>query len=189
MSGNERADGSLTGAVDVDTTLRGYRQGVTVDSIDLGGRITLGFSTMGAVSISTAEVEGQYAQREGMLTKLAVTGADINATASGPISLTDTGSTNVTLHLETASLDEVGRLVGQPLKGAALIDATVTGNARELQAKGTLKGSDLGHGENEALSLTSEFEVGDSRPHSRRDAVVRAEQHGDLHRGRRPEDH
>jgi len=67
VSGNERAAGSLTGAVDVETTLRGYAQGVTVDSIDLAGRIALGYSTIGDVSISSAEVEGQYAQREGML--------------------------------------------------------------------------------------------------------------------------
>jgi len=173
VSGNERAAGSLTGAVDVETTLRGYAQGVTVDSIDLAGRIALGYSTIGEVSISSAEVEGQYAQREGMLTRLAASGADVNATASGPISLTDSGSTNLTLHVETASLDEIGQLVGQPLKGAALIDATVTGNARELQAKGTLKGSDLGHGENEALSLSSNFDVTipDLKP---ADAVVRA---------------
>ena len=49
----------------------------------------------------------------------------------------------------------------------------MTGNARELQAKGTLKGSDLGHGENEALSLSSNFDVTipELKP---ADAVVRA---------------
>jgi len=35
----------------------------------------------------------------------------------------------------------------------------VTGNARELRAEGTLSGSNVGHGENEALSLTSTFVV------------------------------
>ena len=159
VSGNERAAGSLTGTVDVETTLRGYGEGVTVDSIDLAGRVTLAPSTIGDLSITAAEVEGQYAQRAGMLTKLTVSGADVNATASGPIAVTESGATNVALHVETASLDEVGKLIKQPLKGAVIVDATVTGNARELQAKGTLKGSDLGHGENEALSLNSNFEV------------------------------
>ena len=30
----------------------------------------------------------------------------------------------------------IGELIGQPLKGAAIVDATVTGNARELKAAG-----------------------------------------------------
>jgi autotransporter translocation and assembly factor TamB len=159
VSGDERVAGSLSGAVDVETTLRDYEMGVTVDTIDVAGRVTLGFSTIGSLSINSANVEGQYARREGMLDRLSIMGADVNATGQGPISLTDTGSTNLTVHLQTASLDEVGRLVGQPLKGAANIDATVTGNARALEVKGTLKGSDIGHGENEALSLTSNFDV------------------------------
>jgi hypothetical protein len=156
---NEKAAGMVQGDVDVDTTLRGYADGVTVDSIDLSGRITLGASTVGNLSIDKAEIDGQYARREGMLSQLTVTGADVKVTAEGPISLTDTGSTNVKLHAETASLDEVGQIVGQPLKGAVAVDATVTGNAKALQAKGTLKGSDLGAGESEALSLTSNFDI------------------------------
>jgi hypothetical protein len=159
VSGNEKAAGMVSGTVDVDTTLRGYADGVTADSIDLSGRIVLGNSTVGDLSIDMADIQGQYSNREGNLEMLTVTGADVSITGHGPISLTDTGSTNLTLHAETAALDAVGKIVGQPLKGAAAIDATVTGNARSLEAKGTLKGSDIGQGENEALSLTSNFEV------------------------------
>ena len=159
VSQNERAAGMLNGSVDVVTTLRHYADGVTIDSIDLAGRLTLGPSTIGSIAIDTAEAEVTYANREGTLARLAVTGADVALTGQGPISLTETGSSNLTLHLETASLDAVGKIVGQPLKGAATVDATVTGNAKELAVKGTLKGSDIGHGEDEALSLSSSFDV------------------------------
>src|SRR6266850_3339738 len=42
VSGNERMAGKVTGAVDVNATLRNYRDGVTVDSIDASGRVNLG---------------------------------------------------------------------------------------------------------------------------------------------------
>jgi autotransporter translocation and assembly factor TamB len=77
----------------------------------------------------------------------------------GTIALNDTGSSNLTLHTDTPSLDQIGKIIGQPLEGAAVVDATVTGNARELQAKGTLKGSNIGYGDNEALSLAADFNI------------------------------
>jgi hypothetical protein len=159
ISGNEKATGMVQGNVDVDATLRGYADGVTADSIDVSGHVALGYSTLGALSIDMADVEGDYARREGMLRTLVVTGADVNVTAEGPIALTDNGSTNVKLHAETASLDEVGQIIGRALRGAVAVDATVTGNAQALDVKGTLKGSDIGEGENDALSLTSNFDV------------------------------
>ena len=63
----------------------------------------------------------------------------------------------VTVHADSASLDHIGEIVGQEMKGAAVVDATVTGNARELKASGTLTGSNVGRGDNEALSLKSTF--------------------------------
>ena len=159
VTGNDRTAGMLTGAIDAATTIRSYATGVTVDSLDIAGRANLGASTIGRLSIDSAVIDGRYANREGQLTQLAITGADVNVTGQGSIALNDTGASNLTLHAESASLDRVGELLGQPLKGAAIVDATVTGNARELRANGTLTGSNIGHGESEALSLTSTFAV------------------------------
>jgi autotransporter translocation and assembly factor TamB len=159
VSGNDRVAGIVNGAVDVETTIRGYADGVTVDSIDLAGRASLTDSAIADLAITTALVDGKYAEREGDLTELTIEGPDINVTGEGHIALNDTGSTSLTVHVDTASLERVGKLVDQPLKGSADVDATVTGNARMLNVQGTLKGSDIGHGDNEALSLVSEFDV------------------------------
>ena len=109
------------------------------------------------LSIDSAVVDGSYANREGQLKQLQIAGADVNVTGSGTIALNDTGSSNLTLHADTPSLDRVGELIGQSLKGAVVVDATVTGNARELKADGTLTGSNVGRGDSEALSLKSTF--------------------------------
>ena len=159
VSGNERVAGRLSGAVDVDTTIRGYASGVTVDSIDVSGRINLDNSTISDVAIDMALIEGAYANREGHLKQATITGPDVSATAQGDIALNQTGASNLTTHLESATLDRIGELIGRPLKGAAIVDATVTGNATELKAAGTLQGSNIGYGENEALSLNSTFAV------------------------------
>ncbi len=154
---NEKLAGMVDGAVDVDTTIRGYANGVTVDSFDASGRVNLANSTLGEFKIDSAVVDGTYNNRAGELHQLTITGPDINITGQGAIALNETGASNLTAHVETPSLERVGELVGQPLKGAAVIDTTVTGNATELTATGNLKGSNIGYGENEALTLNSDF--------------------------------
>src|SRR4030095_15647882 len=140
VSEDSRAAGKLTGTVDAETTLRGYADGVTVDSIDIAGRVTLSSSTIGDLAIDSAVVQGNYANRAGNLDTLEVKGVDVNVTAKGPVSRADTGSTQLTVHAETASLERVGKLTSQPVEGSAVVDATVTGNATKLEANGTLNG-------------------------------------------------
>jgi autotransporter translocation and assembly factor TamB len=157
VTGNQRAAGMLTGTVDAETTIRDYASGVTVDSIDVAGRVDLTASTVGKLAIDSAQVSGRYANREGQIDQASIVGADLNVSGQGTIALNDTGQSNLTLHAESASLEQIGSIIGQPLKGAAVVDAKVTGNAADLRAEGTLTGSNVGHGENEALSLTSTF--------------------------------
>jgi autotransporter translocation and assembly factor TamB len=157
ITGNDRAAGRLTGSIDAQTTIRGYANGVTVDSLDTAGRAELGPSTLGRLTLDSAVVEGSYANREGQLQQLQIAGPDINVNGQGAIALNETGASKLTLHLDTPSLDRIGEILGQPLKGAVVVDADVTGNAHELKAAGTLTGSNVGSGDSEALSLTSTF--------------------------------
>jgi autotransporter translocation and assembly factor TamB len=157
IAGNERLDANLSGDVNADTTIRSYEGPITVDSIDVAGTVNLTRSSFAGLTFDTANVDGRYANRQGEITTLAIAGPDLNANAQGTIALNDTGASNLSVHVESPSLDRLAELVGQPIKGAAVVDATVTGNATELKAQGTLQGSNIGHGDNEALSLKSEF--------------------------------
>src|SRR5205085_12510586 len=101
-----------------------------------------------------------YRDRAGNLSQFVIEGPDLHAKAMGPIALNDTGSSNLVALVEAPSLDRLGRLVGlDALKGAAVVDATVTGNGRQLRASGMLVGSNLGEGENSVLDLDSSFDV------------------------------
>ena len=158
-SGNEKVKGDVSGAVDVNATLREYRSGVTPSSVDARGRINLGHSTVAGFELDTAVVDGVYANRAGEINQFTVNGPDLNVQGSGTLALNETGASNLKVHVDTPSLDRIGKIVDQPIKGAIVIDATVTGNARELNAAGTLKGSNVGHGASEALNLESTFTV------------------------------
>jgi hypothetical protein len=157
VSGDARAAGSVNATLDVRATLRQYAAGVTVDSIDASGRIWLEDSVVGDVEIATAVVDGRYSGREGRLTQLEITGPVLNATGEGTLSLSNTGASLLTLRLEAATLERLGSLIDEPLQGSAIVDAVLTGNARELVVKGMLDGTNVRHGENGALSLSSEF--------------------------------
>ena len=109
ITGNEKAKGDLSGAVDVKTTIRDYSAGVTVDSIDVAGRVNLGNSEIAGLAINTAAIDGSYANRAGAVTQLSVAGPDLNVSGQGTIALNDTGSSNLTLHVDTPSLDHIGR--------------------------------------------------------------------------------
>jgi autotransporter translocation and assembly factor TamB len=155
----ERAKGDLSGTLDINATIRNYAEGVTAESLDLSGQVNLTPSTIADVSIDSAIVEGTYASRQGELTRLEVAGPDVKVSGKGPIALNDTGASNLELHAETSRLDEIGRLIGQPLGGRAVVDVTFTGNAQELKLAGTLQGSQVAYGEQSALTLNSTFDV------------------------------
>jgi translocation-and-assembly-module (TAM) inner membrane subunit TamB-like protein len=160
IAGDTRIAGRVNGTVDVDVTLREYAAGVTPESIDMSGRVDMSQSTIGGIDIDNAIVNGMYENRAGNLTELVVEGPDIHVKAQGPIALNDTGSSNLVVHAESPSLDRLGRVFGQTdLKGAATVDATVTGNGQALKAAGMLDGANLGVGENTALDLDSMFDV------------------------------
>ena len=160
ISGDTRVAGRINGAVDVNVTLRGYANGVTPESIDATGRVDMSKSTIGGVDIDTAIVDGNYQDRAGTLNQLVVDGPDLHVKGMGPIALNDSGASNLTLHVETPSLDRLGRIFGQTdLTGAAIVDTKVTGNGQELKASGMLDGSNLGKGANNALDLDSTFDV------------------------------
>ena len=174
ISGDTRVAGRVNGTVDVNVTLRDYANGVTPESLDASGRIDMSRSTVGGIDVDTAVVQGNYENRAGSLDQLVVDGPDLHIKGQGPIALNENGSSNLVLHVETPSLDRLGRVFGQnDLTGAATIDTRVTGNGQELKASGMLDGANLGTGENNALDVDSTFDV--TVPHLKlADATVHA---------------
>jgi hypothetical protein len=114
-------------------------------------------STIGGLEITRANIDGDYHDSTGDIRALDIVGRDLNVQASGTLALNDDGHSNLKLHADSPSLVEVGKLVNQPISGIAKVDATVTGNRRELQATGNVTGSDFKYGESGALSVSTDY--------------------------------
>jgi translocation and assembly module TamB len=149
--------GTVGGTVDVDATIASVSAGVTPDSVDARVNATLEPSSIGGLEITRAAVDGDYRNSTGDIRTFEVVGRDLGVQASGTLALNETGQSNLKLHADSPSLAEIGKLVNQPITGIAKVDATVTGNKRELQIAGNLTGNGFKYGENGALTASSDF--------------------------------
>jgi len=156
-TGRPEVKGSVAGTLDIDATVAHLSDGVTPDSVQADGTVTLQPSTIGGLEITRASLAGAYHDSVGNIRTLDVTGRDINVQASGTLALNDTGQSNLKIHADSPSLEQIGKLVDQPLTGIGKVDATVTGNKHELKASGNLVGDGFKYGENGALAASSTF--------------------------------
>ena len=154
-TGKGELQGAIGGALDVDATLAHVSGGVTPESVQVDGTLTLTPSTIGGLVIARASVDGTYRNSTGEIRALDIVGRDVNAHASGTLALNDTGQSNLKIHADSESLQAIGQLVDLPIAGIGAVDATVTGNARELKATGDVTGAGVTYGDNGALTVSS----------------------------------
>ena len=142
-TGKPEVKGSVAGTLAVDATVAHLSSGVTPESVEADAKLTLQPSTIGGLEITRASLDGAYHDSTGDIRTLDITGRDINVQASGTLALNDTGQSNLKIHADSPSLEQIGKLVNQPITGIGKIDATVTGNRHELKAAGNLVGNSL----------------------------------------------
>ena len=156
-TGRPETKGRVAGTIDVDVTVAHLSSGVTPDSVQADGKVTLEPSTIGGLAITRASLDGTYRDATGEIRAFEVAGRDLNATASGTLALNDTGQSNLKVHADSPSLEELGKLADLPLTGIGKVDATITGNKRELKASGHVTGDGLTYGDTSALTVSSDF--------------------------------
>ncbi|HVD94486.1 MAG TPA: translocation/assembly module TamB domain-containing protein, partial [Vicinamibacterales bacterium] len=159
LASNPQYKGHVSGTVDATFGVANMSAPITPDAISADGRVTLASSEVAGVKIDTADIQGQYANLRGNLRQATAKGPDLDVQASGPIALDRTGQSNVKYHVSATGLANIGKLVNQPIGGAAVLDGTVTGNAATLATTGTLDGSNLSYQDNKALDLNSTYTV------------------------------
>ena len=173
--------GAIAGRLDVAVQIDDVRGPIRPETLVASGRVELADSTVGGMAIDTGAVEGQVNRGEGTIKTLEARGTDLHVTASGPFDLRNpdvggpaSSTTNLTYHIDTSSLEQLGRLLDQPLAGAVNVDGRLTGNRTELKTEGALDGSNVKYGEHGALDLNAKYAL--SVPNlSFADATVGAE--------------
>ena len=163
VSGRPAMKGMVGGTLDVEATVANVSTGVTPESVQATGKVTIEPSTVGGVEITSATIDGDYRDSTADIRTFELVGRDVNVQASGSLALNESGQSNLTVHADSPSLEEIGKLLGRPLSGIGMADLTVTGNRRELQAVGTVVGNGVKYGTDAsesrygALALSSDF--------------------------------
>jgi hypothetical protein len=160
VTGKDAYRGQVNAKVNATFGIKDVAAPITPAAITADGQITLMGSAVAGLRIDSADLEGEYANRQGTIRQATVKGPDIDVQASGPINLGQSGSSNVKYHVAATNLSELARLADvQAVGGAATIDGTLTGNAQTLRTTGTLDGSNVSYEANKALDLNSTFDV------------------------------
>jgi autotransporter translocation and assembly factor TamB len=160
LTNRQTLDGEITGSLKGSFQIADVSAPMTPAALTADGAVTLEKSTIGGLAVDTARVEGKYAVEVADLKTLQVSGPDIKLDASGPVALDQTSASNLKYHVEAIDLADLGRLAGQQdVSGSAVLDGTITGNARSLQTAGALDGSNLGYRDNTALDVNSRYSV------------------------------
>jgi len=160
ISGRPDLAGSVSGNVDLNVSVQDITAPITPASITADGQAALTSSTVGKLRIDSADVKGKYASEVGDITSFNIVGPDVKANAAGRLALDRRSQSNLKYHVESADLQELAKLAGQSdVKGGAILDGTLTGNAASLQTTGTLNASNLGYGANNALDVNAQYTV------------------------------
>jgi hypothetical protein len=160
LTNRKTLDGEISGTVKASVQIADVSAPITPAALTADGAVALEKSTIGGLAVDTARVEGKYAGEVADLKALQVSGPHVKVDASGRVALDRTSASNLKYLVEAIDLGELGRLAGQAdLSGSAVLDGTITGNARSLQTTGALDGSNLGYRENTALDVNSRYSV------------------------------
>ncbi len=160
ISGRDNLAGSVTGSIDANVTISDITAPITPEAVTADGQATLTPSTIGGLRVESADIQGKYGSQVGDIAKFNVAGPDVKANATGRVALDRSSQSNLKYHLEAINLPELAKLAGQTnVRGAAILDGTLTGNAAALQTTGTLNGSNVGYGTSNALDVNAQYTV------------------------------
>ena len=156
-AGRKELEGTIAGTLAVDATVANVSTGITPESVEADADVHLKDSTIGGLAMTRADVDGSYRDSTADIRALEIVGRDVNVNATGTLALNDTGESNLKLHADSPSLEEIGKLFNQSITGIGKVDATITGNRRELKATGNVTGDGVEYGANGALTISSDY--------------------------------
>jgi len=157
LTGDPAHKGVLNGLVKGRVEIADLAQDLTLEGVAFDGIASLEASTVGGLRVDRASFDGFFTGRTGEIRRFDITGPELTASASGRLDLTPAGQSNVQFTAETRDLSKIGELAGQPLSGSASAKGTITGNATELRAEGSLEGSGVGYRTYRATDLDATF--------------------------------
>jgi autotransporter translocation and assembly factor TamB len=160
LASREQFKGNVSGTVNADLAIADLTVPVTPESVTGAGRIALEKSTVGGLRIDSANVDASYANQLADVKTFTLNGPDVKADLTGRVALDQSSASNLKYRVDAINLNELAKLAGrETVGGTATVQGTVTGNRASLISTGTLDGSNLAYGNNNALDLNSSYTV------------------------------
>ena len=159
LTGYPQHKGLLNGTIKGRIEVLDLAKDLAIDGVAFDGIASLDASTIGALRIDRATVDGFFTGRTGEIRRFDITGPELTASATGHLDLTPTGQSNIQFTAETGDLSKIGELIGQPITGAGAAKGTITGNGTELRAEGTFDGTNVAYSGYSAANLDAAFKA------------------------------
>ena len=160
FSGRQDLAGEVSGRLNIEAAIADVAAPVTPESVEAAGRVELGRSTIGPITLDKAVLDGNVSKAIARLDQVTVEGKDLEVKASGTIALGTSGESDLQYQVDVRDLSAFGRLAGQQqVQGSLGLDGRVAGNRADLRTTGSLKGTNIGYSGNRALSAESTYDV------------------------------
>ncbi|MBP7570552.1 MAG: translocation/assembly module TamB domain-containing protein [Acidobacteria bacterium] len=160
LSGRNELAGELAGRLNLEAGVADVSAPVSPESVTASGRVELGPSKVGSLSLDQAVAEGEFSNATAQLERFTAEGPDVEVKASGTLALGTFGESDLQYQLGLTNLSAVGQLAGQQqVQGSLSTEGRVTGNRTSLRMAGSAKGTNVGYGDTRALSVESTYDV------------------------------
>jgi autotransporter translocation and assembly factor TamB len=170
--GDPRLSSSLTGSMDVRTTVRDLLiRSPALADYDVAGRVALESSSIRNVPVERATIEAALRDEQLTIAHVGVTGAALTGKGAGVVALSDRGRTDFQYEVSQADLAALEPLLGRAARGLASTAGRLTGSTSTLRAAGNATVSDLDAFGLNALSATGEYDA--TTPLGAPDATLR----------------
>jgi autotransporter translocation and assembly factor TamB len=160
VTGRQDLAGAVGGTVDLQATLTALGAPFSMQSLSGRATVTLEPSSIGPLAFDRAHLEASLAGGEAEVAMFEAVGPRLAATATGRVSLTDTGTSDLKYDVSMTRLSDLGPLVGRALDGRVQIEGGLTGNRTRLASTGRATFSGLAvEGAFDALTLNATFDA------------------------------
>ena len=112
---------------------------------------------IGGLDDHARHLDGDYHDSTGDIRTLDVVGRDVNVKASGTLALNETGQSNLKVHADTPSLEQIGKLVDQPLAASRRSTGPSPATSASCRRPATSTGNGVKYGDNGALTMSTDF--------------------------------
>jgi autotransporter translocation and assembly factor TamB len=159
LAGRPELAGNLSGALNIDATLPSLAGPIDPMGIRAAGTVSLAESRVGEIAIARAAVDGQFADGQGAIRSLSITGPDLDLNANGRVDLRPDGASDLEYRATVTNLETVGRMFNAEVSGNLTAEGRLTGNQRSLETKGTGSVSNLRYGTTSVTAAKTTYDV------------------------------